>query len=77
MYDQLPMQISLMEHKRERDALMREAEILRELGDDPAASVRLARWAAAARGWLAAAARPRTRQQGGDCRAELGSSAVA
>lgn len=73
----MPMQGSLMERQRQRDALMRESEILRALSDDPALSTRFSDWLAAAQGRLAAMARPRARLTAADCRVEPGSSAVA
>ena len=78
MYDQLPMQVSLMERNRERDALMREAEVRRDMDHGPPVPGRLPGLWAAARDRLAALARPRTRQSPAAlCQAELGSSPVA
>lgn len=77
MYSQLPMQVSLMERKRERDVLMREAEVLHALGDAPAQPTRLMDWLAGARDRLAAMARPRARQEDAPpCRTKLGASAA-
>jgi hypothetical protein len=77
MYSQLPMQVSLMERKRERAALLREAEVLRALGNSPAPAAPLGHWLAAARERLAAMARPRARQEDAPpCRTKLGASAA-
>jgi hypothetical protein len=76
MYDQLPMQVSLMERQRQRDALMRESEVRRALGNGPAPADRLRHWVAAARDRLAVTARPR-QAAAASCRTKLGSSAAA
>lgn len=77
MYSQLPMQVSLMERKRERAALLQEAEVLRALGASPAPVARLGHWVAAARERLAVMARPRERQEDTPpCRTKLGASAA-
>jgi hypothetical protein len=78
MYDQLPMQVSLMERKREREALLRESELLRVLGRGPALSTRMKGWLVPGRKRLISMARPRPSQASADpLRSELGSSAAA
>jgi hypothetical protein len=77
MYNQLPMQVSLMERDREIKALLREGEILRALDQRPAKSVRLPSWAAARCRIAALRSLPAPRTAGVDCQRVLGSTATA
>ena len=78
MYDQLLMHVSLMERKREREALLRESDMLRALDRGLALSTRMKGWLAPGRKRLISMARPRPRQApAAPCRSELGSSAAA
>lgn len=80
MYNQLPMQVSLMERERERMTWMKELETLRALGDDPVPWARSSRWIAAASGRLARLARNQRSQPAGGVlgwRPALGSRGAA
>ena len=72
------MQVSLVERKREREALLREMEILRALGHGPALPTRITRWVGAAKGRLTAMTRLQAQKStAAPCRSELGSSGAA
>ena len=81
MYNQLPMQVALMEFDRELRAWQKESEILRALGDRPVHLTGLGRWIAAAGDQIARVIwtrkPPPALAGAGRGRTELGSSAAA
>jgi hypothetical protein len=80
MYNQLHIQVALMEHERQLRAWQKDSETLRALGNCPARLAGLRRWIAVTGGQIARVVwtrkPPPVLAGSGCCRAELGASAT-